>query len=205
MGPPREEPAAQAPSGPAPAAPLPAPGKSEAASASEAGKTGNDESACADKEQIMNLCRFLALKSIDWLGNPPDSLWPTSGPASQERQLQAFVLLGAAAILLIWLVARIQNRLRMPRKPYQPYRLFTQVLKYHDVAFKDRLMLLALVFCQRLKQPTHMLLSPALFTRHAEQWLSGSALGAIWPKARRRLVRVAQQVFAEERVAPPSQ
>lgn len=148
----------------------------------------------------MNHACLLALRTIDWLGVPHDGTSGVVSGADQQRQLESIVLFAISLLLLVWLIARIQSRMRMPQRPHQPYRVFNRLLKHHGLGRGDRFMLLVLAISRRMKQPTVLLLSPSLFTRYAEAWLSESRLGSFWPGARRKLVRVAQQVFAEDGV-----
>jgi hypothetical protein len=141
-------------------------------------------------------CMLLALKSIDWLGVPHEHIPGDNGVVDQQNQSVSVTLFIISLILLAWLIARIQSRMRMPQRPHRPYRVFSQLLRHQGVSASDRLVLLVLAMSRRMKQPAVLLLSPALFTRHAEAWLGGS-LGSHWPGARQRLVRVAQQVFAD--------
>jgi hypothetical protein len=82
----------------------------------------------------------------------------------------------------------------VPRRPRQ---VFRSLLKQHGLGLSDRLLLGAIARGQRIKQPTLLLLSPGLFSRHATQWLGHSMLASLWPDAKGRLARIAQQVFTE--------
>lgn len=146
----------------------------------------------------MNSLHLLALKSIDWPGIPQSGAQQTAGAPDQERQIITIIFFATSVILTIWLIARIQSRIQTPQKPHRPYRLFGRLLKHHRLGLADRWMLFVLAGCQGMKQPSLLLLSPGLFAKHADAWLSGSTLGSAWPRARQRLVRIAQQVFAED-------
>lgn len=146
----------------------------------------------------MNAINLLALKSINWLGIPRDVAQESAGAADQERQMVMIIFFATSVILTIWLIARIQNRMRTPTKPRQPYRVFRQLLRHHELGLADRWILYSLAVCQGMKQPTLLLLSPGLFAQYAEKWLSGSVVGGSWPRARQRLVRIAQRVFSEQ-------
>ncbi len=145
----------------------------------------------------MNTFNLLALKSIDWLGVPNGS-GHQAAVTDQDRQLVMILLFATSVILTIWLLSRIQNRMQAPQRPRRPYRLLGDLLKHHGVTLADRWMLLFLTRSQHMKQPTLLLLSPSLFARYAEAWLTGTRSGAVWPSARQRLVRVAQKVFNED-------
>ncbi|HEX2974101.1 MAG TPA: hypothetical protein VHP11_17340 [Tepidisphaeraceae bacterium] len=144
----------------------------------------------------MNGFLLLAYKGVDWLGIPRDGAGEVAN-TSDQRQIISLIFFATSLILMLWLFARIQGRMNSPSKPYRPYGVFRRLLKHHGIVRGDRIMLCVLASCQRIKQPAVLLLSPALFAQHAEQWLTRSRVGTAWPGARKRLVRVAQRVFAE--------
>ncbi len=141
----------------------------------------------------MNLA-MLAMDLSRWEGG----LWDSTSPAEQRRQFVTIVLLATSLILLVWLVTRIQGRLERPEAMHRPWRLFTALLKEHGLGRGDRVLLCTIAWCRRLKQPTVLLLSPALFTRHATAWLSESRFAPLWPQGKDRLARIARMVFAED-------
>jgi hypothetical protein len=124
-------------------------------------------------------------------------IWQESSPAEKQRELMTIVFLATSLVLLIWLIARLQSRMRVAHAPRRPRRVFRSLLKHHGLGLSDRLLLGTIVRGQRIKQPTLLLLSPGLFSRHATQWLGRSLLASLWPDAKGRLARIAQQVFTE--------
>ncbi len=144
----------------------------------------------------MDVPFILALKSVNGLV-PPGGLWPESNAAQTRHEVTLMILFSASLILLIWLISRIQRRMNVPQVPYRPWRVFWRLLKHHGLGLSDRLMLCAIASSRRIKQPTLLLLSPGLFTRHAMEWLGDSHLVPLWPGAKTRLTRIAQQVFTE--------
>ena len=151
----------------------------------------------------MDLLPILALRPANWL--QPGGFWPGSSPAERQHELAMVILFSTALILLIWLIARIQNRMTVPQVPHQPWRVFWSLLKHHGLGPSDRLLLTMIAFSRRIKQPSLLLLSPSLFTRHAMAWLGNSSFAPLWPGAKERLTRIAQQVFTEGSEASASE
>ena len=144
----------------------------------------------------MDIRPILALKSVNGLV-PPGGLWPESNSARTQHELTLVILFSTSLILLVWLISRIQGRMNVPQVSHRPWRVFWRLLKHHGLGLSDRLMLCAIASSRRIKQPTVLLLSPGLFTRHAMEWLGSSHLVLLWPGAKERLTRIAQQVFTE--------
>jgi len=144
----------------------------------------------------MNSLLILAIETVDWLGQRSGP-WRGSSSQKEQRELAIVLLFSTALILLFWLITRIHGRVAVPRTPNRPWRVFWCLLKHHGLGVLDRLLLCVIVCGRRVRQPAVMLLSPSLFTRIAMQWLDKSGLAPVWPGARQRLTRIAQQVFAE--------
>jgi hypothetical protein len=149
---------------------------------------------------------MLAMKSTDWLVQPGSGgIWRETTSAEKQREFVTIGLLGASLVALIWLIARIQNRMRVVQSPHRPRQVFRLLLKHHGLGLSDRLLLRAIARGERIKQPTVLFLSPGLFSRHATQWLGNSMLASLWPDAKGRLARIAQQVFVEAPAHPGEQ
>jgi hypothetical protein len=146
----------------------------------------------------VNGALVLAMKSTDWLVQPGSGgIWRETTSAEKQREFVTIGLLALSLVLLICLIARVQRRMRVVQLPHRPRQVFRSLLKYHGLGLSDRLLLRAIARDQRIKQPTVLLLSPGLFSRHATQWLGTSILAWLWPDAKGRLSRIAQQVFVE--------
>jgi hypothetical protein len=140
----------------------------------------------------------LAMKSTDWLVQPGSGgIWRETTSAEKQREFVTIGLLTLSLVLLICLIARVQRRMRVVQAPHRPRQVFRSLLKHHGLGLSDRLLLRAIAWGQRVKQPTVLLLSPGLFSRHATQWMGSSVLAWLWPDAKGRLARIAQQVFVE--------
>ena len=154
----------------------------------------------------MNELWILAVKSADWLVQPGSGgVWRETTSAQKQREFMTIMFLATSLVLLIWLIARIQSRMRVVQAPHRPRQVFRSLLKHHGLGLSDRLLLRAIVRGQRIKQPTLLLLSPGLFSRYATQWLGKSMLASLWPDAKGRLARIAQQVFVEGPAHPGEQ
>lgn len=141
---------------------------------------------------------MLAARSMAWLVQPGSGgVWQEATPEEKQREFVTIVLFATALVLMIWLISRLQSRMHVRQVPHRPRKVFRSLLKHHGLGLSDRLLLRAIVRGQRIKQPTLLLLSPGLFSRHATQWLGRSMLASLWPDAKGRLARIAQQVFTE--------
>lgn len=149
----------------------------------------------------MDTHRLLALTTVDWLGIPRDTTTTGGSITDPQSQMRSILLLAVALLLVLWLLSRVQSRLRGQPRRHRPYTIFRGLLKHHDIGRGDRMMLSILALSCGLRQPVQLLLSPTLFARYAEKWLSGAASSRFWPSARKRLVRVAQKVFGEKELA----
>lgn len=145
----------------------------------------------------MDTLHLLALQGIRWLGKPAPDGW-RNPPAERQVEWLTVLAIATSLLLLLWLLARIQGRMTSPQPPRHPYRLLGRLLRRHGVGIVDRWLVLLMVIDQRVRPPAVLLLSPALFARHADAWLTRSKLASLWPGTRKRLLGVAQRIFTDE-------
>lgn len=124
--------------------------------------------------------RFMAIKER----------FSTGGSAGKFFLVIGLLLLAVATLALLATLAR---RWRA-RKIYNPRRLFLEVLRSVPLTVPQRDLLRRIARDLRLPHPTVLLLSPHIFTVHANAWMSASRNAT--PSMRTRLDGLQRAIYA---------